>query len=45
MLSFDQSREDNKAEFVERLMQAGWSREDAEQEYEQQAESQEDYCL
>jgi hypothetical protein len=30
MLSFDQSFECNRAEFVERLIQAGWSKEDAQ---------------
>lgn len=34
MLGLGQSREQNKSEFVERLVENGWDREDAELEYE-----------
>lgn len=33
-MSFGQSRSDNKAAFVRRLMEAGWSRKEAAAEYD-----------
>ncbi len=33
-MNFNQSLDDNKKEFVQRLMQAGWKKKDAEREYE-----------
>lgn len=35
-MSADQSREDNKAAFVRRLMEAGWSRKEASEEYDRE---------
>lgn len=33
-MSADQSLEDNRASFVRRLMEAGWSRKEASKEYD-----------
>lgn len=34
MLSFDQSEEDNKLEFINRLVESGWDRQKAREEWE-----------
>ena len=34
MLSFDQTEDENRKEFIARLMEAGWTRKEAIKEYE-----------
>lgn len=40
-MNFDQSEEDNRKEFIERLVSVGWLRSEAEEEWERVQEEEE----